>query len=614
MPENVRITLNLILMCVNLLLLPALLLRLCRREPGKRGSAALPYLSAATLLFLLTRAAAFVPIEFLGILSAAVTSRFYTLFYTVVALFIIAVFYLLRDFVSIRVEFLDDGGRPPRPSFAGTAGLVFGAAVFALALVVFMTCRCITGSLKVTFREVLFTLAAPLKGGAAQRVVMQAVPPVILTVLFTLLYISVGKRAFLPRRSGSWSLRADIRGRHYRFGLPRRLSLAMLLFSGIALLSSVAYTYRSLQIGDYITSTKDPTTIYEDRYVEPAATEITGGGKNLIYIYLESMETSYASVDEGGRQPENNYIPGLTALAKENLSFSNTERLGGFRPIKGTTWTMGSIFATSTGIPFAFPVEQNRFNNYQSIAPGVFTLGEVLEKKGYQNEFLCGSDADFGGRKDFFLQHGGYEIFDLLTAREKGIIPEDYFVWWGYEDEILYSIAKDELLRLAKQDRPFNLTMLTVDTHFEDGYICGLCRQEYGSVAENVVSCADRQLTEFIRWCQQQEFYKDTVIVITGDHPRMDEDLVKGISYAERTVYNCFVNCDKEARTVNREFTAMDMLPTVLAAMGFQIEGERLGLGVNLFSDEQTLCEEMGFAELEAEISKYSAFYREHFG
>ncbi len=30
------------------------------------------------------------------------------------------------------------------------------------------------------------------------------------------------------------------------------------------------------------------------------------------------------------------------------------------------------------------------------------------------------------------------------------------------------------------------------------------------------------------------------------------------------------------ARTENREFTAMDLLPTVLAAMGFQIEGDRL--------------------------------------
>ncbi len=35
----------------------------------------------------------------------------------------------------------------------------------------------------------------------------------------------------------------------------------------------------------------------------------------------------------------------------------------------------------------------------------------------------------------------------------------------------LFSVAKEKLGSF-KQDDPFNLTMLTVDTHFEDGYVC----------------------------------------------------------------------------------------------------------------------------------------------
>ena len=35
----------------------------------------------------------------------------------------------------------------------------------------------------------------------------------------------------------------------------------------------------------------------------------------------------------------------------------------------------------------------------------------------------------------------------------------------------------------------------------------------------------------------------------------------------------------------NRQFTHMDMYPTTLAAMGFNIEGNKLALGTNLFSD-----------------------------
>lgn len=614
MSIDILVAANFVLMCVNLLLLPALLVRLCCEKPEK-GGAALQYLAAAALLFLLTRATAFVPVELLRLLPPSLKSRFYTLFYTVVALFFIAAFYLLKNFVSIKMEFHEDGGEAaPHPCFRA-AGLALGSAVFALALAVLMACRCVVTSLKVSIREILYTITAPLKGGAMRMVLFQGIPPAILVVIFALLYVSVGRRVFLQRRSGDWILTAEVCQRRGRLRLTRRLPGCMLLFSGIALLASLAYADHSLQIRDYISSLRDSTTLYEDYYVEPADTRITGEGKNLLYIYLESMETSYASVEEGGWQPENNYIPGLTALAKENLAFSNSEKLGGFRPVQGTEWTMGSIFASTSGIPFTFPIGKNNFSNYQNVATGVYTLGEILEEKGYQNEFLCGSDGDFAGRKDYFLQHGGYKVYDLYTARENGVVPEDYYVWWGFEDEILYKIAKDELLRLAGQDKPFNLTMLTVDTHFADGYICDLCQQDYDTVAENVVSCADRQLTEFIEWCRQQDFYKDTLIVITGDHPRMDLDLVDGVErYADRTVYNCFLNCGREARTANREFTAMDMFPTVLSAMGFQIEGDRLGLGVNLFSDEQTLCEKMGYYPLSAEIGKYSAFYMEHFG
>ena len=55
----------------------------------------------------------------------------------------------------------------------------------------------------------------------------------------------------------------------------------------------------------------------------------------------------------------------------------------------------------------------------------------------------------------------------------------------------------------------------------------------------------------------------------------------------------------------------MDMFPTTLAAIGAEIEGNRLGLGTNLFSEEETLIEKYGFEEVNDQIRYKSDFYNE---
>ena len=79
-----------------------------------------------------------------------------------------------------------------------------------------------------------------------------------------------------------------------------------------------------------------------------------------------------------------------------------------------------------------------------------------------------------------------------------------------------------------------------------------------------------------------------------------------------RTPYNCIINSAVEAKNnKNRSFSTMDMYPTILAAMGAKIEGDRLGLGTNLFSDKQTLMEELGFKTLDNELQKTSNYYNQ---
>lgn len=461
----------------------------------------------------------------------------------------------------------------------------------------------------VKIQEVLYTIVSPMKGADASflwKAVWYVVPRMLVTAVLYLVtaYIRV---------------LADGQSEMLQQVFDAVMVIGVIIFAFITLRKCD----KNLDIIQYISGRLGRSTIYEDRYVDPKTVSISvrdnGKPKNVIYIYLESMENTYASADVGGYQVEHNYIPHLTDMAFDegNTSFSNTDKLGGFHSTTGATWTAGAIFAGSSGIPFTFPVLSNELGKKDSFAAGVTTIGDVLKDKGYYQEFLCGSDSSFAGRNYLFKQHGDYEIFDYNIAIEKGYIDKDYYVWWGFEDTKLYDIARDELLRISQQDQPFNFTMLTVDTHHVDGYVCDLCGDEYDDQIANVLACADKQIYEFINWCKEQDFYKDTVIVITGDHPRMDTSIVKGAP--DRTVYNCILNADGadkvkvSGRTHNRTFTTMDMFPTVLSAMGFDIEGDRLGLGTDMFSDKDTLAEEMGLDKFSRELEKRSKYYVEKF-
>ena len=167
---------------------------------------------------------------------------------------------------------------------------------------------------------------------------------------------------------------------------------------------------------------------------------------------------------------------------------------------------------------------------------------------------------------------------------------------------------------LSEQDNPFNLTMLTVDTHFEDGYVCSECQDTYGDDQySNVMACSSRQLDEFLQWIQEQDFYEDTTIVLAGDHLTMDSNYCEDVAEDyERKAYVSYINPAVDRETAEeRVYTTMDHFPTTLAAMGAQIEGDRLGLGTNLFSSTPTLAEMFGIDQVEQELQRKSELMEE---
>ncbi len=367
-----------------------------------------------------------------------------------------------------------------------------------------------------------------------------------------------------------------------------------------------------LNVPAYFGTTVKDSDFIEDHYVDPSSVKITfpNEKRNLVYIFLESMENTFADT-EAGCPITDNYIPELSKLADENISFSNTDTIGGAYSYNGTTWTASAMVAQTSGLPIKILLTSNAYGAEDGFMPGMVTVGEILAKEGYNLKLLVGSDASFHSRKAYFEEHGDYDIVDWHSLKKEGRLPKDYNVWWGFEDEKLFAFAKEEITALAARGEPFNFTMLTADTHFPNGYECRMCGDEYESQYANVLACSSRQVYEFVSWIKEQPFYDNTTIVICGDHLTMDSQFLDELdeNYV-RTVYNCIINPAKQpVREKGREFGTVDMFPTTLAAIGAEIEGNRLALGTNLFSEEKTLTEIYGFEALDIELQKNSEFY-----
>lgn len=476
--------------------------------------------------------------------------------------------------------------------------------LMALGMTLIYTLRYFEGHFgQVPFGQLIYHLHTPLDGtdvSSYKSVIILGVLIVLGVLVINLVVYSI------------------LRNRNIHYGYVSWIGM-------LAVIMLVCSVYRGIvhfEVVDYYRYTHEKTMLYEDNYVDgqELTLDFPEEKRNLVYIYLESMEMSFADEKSGGGMGNDNLIPGLTRLALENECFSDGSVLNGAHHVMGATYTMGALAAQTSGAPINENIVSNETLNGDWVSennylPGVWAIGDVLKEQGYNQEFLIGSKGEFAGRSSYFRGHGDYTIEDYNAAIDEGRIPSDYKVWWGYEDEKLFEFAKEDILKLSRENKPFNFTMLTVDTHFTDGYKCRLCDDKYDSQYSNVIACSDGQVTEFIEWLEGQEFYDNTTIVICGDHLTPDSLYVnsQGLNAFDRRTYTVVINPadGKKYSGAGRIYTTLDMYPTTLSAMGVEIEGDKLGLGVDLYSDTPTLAEKYGLDELNYELMKNSDYYKE---
>lgn len=398
-------------------------------------------------------------------------------------------------------------------------------------------------------------------------------------------------------------------------GIPAwKTRLTATFLSMVLLGGSFIYAVHHIPIIPVFNSQFNPSDFIEDHYVEPErVVHFPSRPRNLIHIYMESVENSYYDKEHGGYD-ERNLMPDLEKLNRESVHFSHTNKeFGGPHQTYGASHSVAGMLNMGAGMSMKTAVSGG--TSEPMLYPFFTTVGDLLHEQGYNTEIMMGARAKWGGLGDYYRSHGDFKVFDYDYAKDNGYIPKDYKVFWGYEDDKIYVFAQEELTRLYKEGKPFYFILENADTHFPDGYPSPNMKEKpFPEQYANVIHYSQAEVVRFVNWVKSQPFYKDTTIVITGDHRSMDKKFFAGWDPAyERTVVNMFINpaipYPAPERMRNRDFAPFDIFPTTLAAMGIKIDGDRCGLGTNLFSDKKTLVEEFGLDEVNDELSRPCYFY-----
>lgn len=455
---------------------------------------------------------------------------------------------------------------------------------------------------EVTYEQIMFHLNMPFSSEI--RMIMSFFKNTIMTGMIIIVVLLV-----LFSCKYRFHIKAIDAFRSWVYKKQLVLSLGWLLFC-------LVFVFFKMNVWNMITfhHYKSVTSnFYEENYVIPQEVKITfpQHKRNLILIFGESIEATYAQT------PDHNYfaqdlIPELHALAKENINFSDNNYLGGAYPIDGTQWTQAGLFAQTCGAPIQLPInDPNWFHPKEGFFPKAWCLYDILRAEGYDLSFLIGSNGEFAGMNKFVETHGQQKLLDTNFYAMRDGIRLSFEKTTKLPDKQTFAYAKEELATLSQQNKPFAFTLMTLDTHYGTAKFGeGICQRKYGTEnnIENVVSCASYQIADFISWLQQQDFYKDTVVVLVGDHLTMNRRFTKEMN---RKPLNIFINSPlKAAKTQNRIFTPFDIYPTIVESLGATIDGHRLGLGTSLFSNQPTLTEgKMSVKEMDINVRKKSKIY-----
>lgn len=317
-------------------------------------------------------------------------------------------------------------------------------------------------------------------------------------------------------------------------------------------------------------------------YVVPQLTSAPKKPLNLITIYLESTENTLGDSSVMGQNLLANLDSATTGWADDR----------GVSVFEGGGWTMAGVVGTQCGIPLKNKLLNGSYSlndfgeTVDHYLPKATCLGDVLATQGYTSVFMGGAENNFAGKDTYFRDHGYGTFYGLNQWKAAGEKPSEMSEW-GLSDDRMIDHAINTVDQLHRGDKPFNLTMLTLDTH-EPAAIYPSCHTDDAVPMATAFKCSTKAVARFLNHLKRAGYLDDTVVMLMGDHLKGtgDHDNYRDVLPKEthRTVV-FRVHSPNPVTFTRPEVDQLSVLPTTLELLGYGIPDGRAGVGVSFVSD-----------------------------
>lgn len=270
-----------------------------------------------------------------------------------------------------------------------------------------------------------------------------------------------------------------------------------------------------------------------------------GKKPNIVILILESFGSQHIGAYNNGK----GFTPFLDSLAQNSATYLNSYA-NGLKSIDALPSTLASI--PSLEVPFV--LSENSGNELNS-------LPNIVGKEGYTSAFFHGAPRGSMGLLAFCKQIG---IDNYYGMEDFGDNSQFDGMWGVWDEEFLQYEAKV----LSTMPQPFLAATFTVSSHhpFKIPTRYEGVFEEGEQPLQKCISYSDMALRKFFETAKKSDWYKNTIFIITADHPNQSytkEYLTADGSYKVPMIIHSTIDNSLKFTDTTTVVQQCDILPTV---------------------------------------------------